>query len=115
PPLFIIDSTNKIRLRSDRNLNPKLNPVLAAEIKQAYQELCNSVEAVTIPLPNRDIQAGENWMTEVPMMIRAGKNPVIVDLALACNLEGVRTRNQRSEAVITLTGNVKGRGNDANK
>ena len=99
PPLFIIDGTNKIRIRSDRNLNPKMNPIVAAEVKAAYQELCNSLEAVTIPLPNRDIQPREPWMTEVPMMLRPGKNPVIVDLALTCTRG--RSHTQANEAVVT--------------
>ena len=110
PPRFIIDETNKIRTRTDRNLNPKMQPLLRDQVQNTYTQLCNSLEAVTLPMPNRQFQPKQQWSSEVPMMLRSGKIPEIVDLALACTFEGTRQRNQRSEGLIAVAGNVKGRG-----
>lgn len=115
PPLFIIDATNKIRFRIDRSLNPKMQPLLREQVQDTYTQLCNSLEAVTLPMPNRQFQPKEQWNSEVPMMLRSGKNPEIVDLALICTFEGTRQRNQRGEGIIAVAGNVKGRGLNAKK
>jgi predicted Zn finger-like uncharacterized protein len=113
PPLFVVDATNKIRTRSDRGLNPKLQPLLLQQVQDTYTQLCNSLEAVTLPMPNRPFQPKQQWNSEVPMMLRAGKIPEVVDLALTCTFEGIRQRNQRSEGLIAIAGNVKGRGLNA--
>jgi S1-C subfamily serine protease len=113
PPLFTVDATNKIRTRVDRNLNPKMDLLLRNQVEDTYTQLCNSLEAVTLPMPNRLFQPKEQWSSEVPMMLRAGKFPEVVDLALACTFEGIRQRNQRSEGLIAVAGNVKGRGLNA--
>jgi len=110
PPVFIVDGTNKLRVRSDKNLNPSMPAVQRAETQACYWQLCNALESVTMPMPNRMLQPMDTWQTEIPMLLRTGQKPEVVDLSLTCTFEGTRTKNQRSEAFISVAGRVKGRG-----
>ncbi|MBI1830650.1 MAG: trypsin-like peptidase domain-containing protein, partial [Planctomycetes bacterium] len=116
PPVFVVDGTNKLRARSDRSLgNTKMSPLLRAQVEANYAQLCNAIEAVNVPMPNRMLRPTDRWIVEVPMLLETGKKPEVADLVLNCIYEGVRARKQRSEAVITLAGNVRGRGASVNK
>ncbi|MBI3822797.1 MAG: trypsin-like peptidase domain-containing protein, partial [Planctomycetes bacterium] len=97
PPQFILDETNKLRGRLDRSLGKtKMSPILREQVEDYYSQLCNALEAVNIPMPNRVIRPLESFPTQLPMMLESGKKPEIADLMLTCTYEGVRTRNQRS-------------------
>ena len=113
-PAFIIDSTNMLQRRSDRNL-PNLQPFLRQEVIESYAQFCNSIEAVTVPMPNRALQPLETWQTKVPMILRGAGRVENADLALTCTFEGTRLRDKRSEGFISLTGIVQGRGLNSNK
>ena len=60
-------------------------------------------------MPNRVVQPGEKWNTSGPLIMGSGAKKVVVDLNLTCTYEGIRTRNQRSEGFISVTGVVQGR------
>ncbi|MBI2805716.1 MAG: trypsin-like peptidase domain-containing protein [Planctomycetes bacterium] len=115
PPVFVVDGTNKLRERADTNLNPALPFDLREDIKDKYSQMCNALEAVNMPMPNRLVQPNERWPTQIPMLVRTAKKAEVVDLDLVCKFEGVRQRKQRQEAVITVTGRVKGRDANAKK
>lgn len=116
PPQFVVDATNKFRSRVDRSLgNTKMSPLLREAVEDNYAQLCNAIEAVNVPMPNRMMRPTDFWMTEVPMMIQTGKPPVVVDLVMKCTFEGVRSRNQRNEGVCTVTGTLRGRDAHADK
>ena len=108
PPAFLIDTANKRLARQDRAR--KVAPALRQDVDETYLQFCKSMEAALMPLPNRMLEANETWDTKIPISIRAGTPLELADLDVHCVFEGTRTRNDRSEGVITLNGVVKGRG-----
>ena len=110
-PAFTVDNTNKLRERTDINLNPKLPFQLRAQVGEYYNQICNGYEAVNLIMPNRSLQAQETWPTMLPMLLKTGKKSEVVDLVLNCTYEGSRTRGDRQEAVISVRGRVQGRNN----
>ncbi|MBI2805715.1 MAG: trypsin-like peptidase domain-containing protein [Planctomycetes bacterium] len=108
-PTFTVDAANKRTARTDGSLNAKLSMELREEVKEKYSHLCNALEAVIIPLPNQIVKPLETWTAQIPLILRTGKNTEAVDLDLVCKFEGIRLRNQRSEALITVTGKVTAR------
>ena len=91
PPVFVLDATNKMRERSDRNLGNNIAASLREQIQDAYTQLCNSIEAVALPMPNRLVQPMESWPTQVPILLRTGKG----------------ARSRRSEPHLHLRGNAQ--------
>jgi hypothetical protein len=65
-------------------------------------------------LPKRKLEPMEKFDTKIALLV--GKAPAkgeaiskTVDMALNCTYVGTRKRNMRSEAVVALTGEIKGR------
>jgi len=110
PPTFVIMPNNRLQARADRNLNNSMPISLRLQVQESYASLCNALEAVTIPMPNRMVQPMETFDVKLPMLLRTGKNPEVVDLDLIATLEGTRLRDQRNEGLVSLRGKVKGRG-----
>jgi|GEM_PF-1589230 len=111
PPAFTVDNTNKLRGRTDINLNPKLNFQIRAQVGDYYNQICNAYEAVNLIMPNRTLQAQEAWPTMLPMLLKTGKKSEVVDLVLTCTYEGTRSRDNRPEALVSVVGRVQGRNN----
>ena len=78
---------------------------------KSYTQLCNSLEAMMLPIPNRMLQPKGVFETNIPLIVGVGDSPKpkVVDLLLICTYEGTRQRNQRSEALILVAGEIKGR------
>ncbi len=91
---------------------------LKASYKEAvidlYQSLCNTYEGSALPVPNRTVTPQETWQTKMPLYFHRNGKFTIYDIFLACTFEGVLTTGDRSEAVISLKGRVKGRKELAN-
>jgi hypothetical protein len=114
-PAYLLDSSNKVQARSDRGLSPKMQPAQRQSVIDTYAQFCTSMEAVTVPMPNRTLQPKETWQTQIPLILSGGARAEVVDLALTCTFEGTRMRDQRNEGFISLSGMVKGRGLNANR
>jgi S1-C subfamily serine protease len=115
PPAFLLDGSNQLQARRDRSLNPIMKPVLRQDLSETYAQFCKSMEAATMPMPNRMLEPTQTWQTQIPLIMSGGARAEIVDLALNCTYEGTRVRNERGEAVITMRGIVQGRGLNVNK
>jgi S1-C subfamily serine protease len=111
PPSFVIDDTNKMRQRTDINLNPKLPALLREQVGDFLAQVSNGYEASTFILPNRQLAPREAWNVQLPMMMKLGDKKVeILDLVLVCIYEGARAKGDAAEAVISFSGKVQGRG-----
>ncbi len=110
PPRFVVDSTNKLCERADTSLGVGMSSGLKQDVNSFYRMICNGYELCNIPLPNRQMQPQQTWNTAVPMLIRTDSQAKIYDLILHCKLEGIRNTNGGKEAVVTVQGNVEGRG-----
>jgi len=109
PPVFVIDSANHIKARSDTNLNRALPAATRFEVEDSYSMICRAIEAATIGMPNRTVKAGDTFPLQSPMMIKSGKKPLVVDLDMIGTMQGTRKRGDRQEALVSLVGKVKGR------
>jgi predicted Zn finger-like uncharacterized protein len=107
PPGFSIDRTNKLVQKALIRLNAKANPKDRDDVIGLQQQLYSSIEVVNIPMPNKTMQPLETWVVKVPYMrplILPGMKFEPSNLVLTCTFQGVRTRDSRSEAVITVSG-----------
>jgi hypothetical protein len=120
PPNFIIlTATGGLKSRVSRNVNPKLPIALRQDFAGCFSQLCTSLEAVMLPLPNRGMAPQGKFTTNIALLLggpdvsgkQKGGQTVAktIDLQLTCTYEGTRTRDEREEAVVTVAGQVKGR------
>lgn len=108
-PSFIVDETNRLRSRVNINLNPSLPAALREQVDDCVVQICNAYEAANFVMPNRQMRARDKWTAPIPMLMKTGTKPLVVDLVLNCTYEGVRTRKEESEALVSFTGRVNGR------
>ncbi|MSQ95083.1 MAG: serine protease [Gemmataceae bacterium] len=112
PPTFVIDDTNATD--SYITVSLKQGP-LKITVDQLNGMVHNPFEATQFKMPNRVVQPQEEFQSKSTMMLRTsnakgpGQRATIVDLNLTCTHQGVRTRNGRQEAVITIVGVMDGR------
>lgn len=109
PPVFVVDDTNKLRTRTDINLNPQLPQVLREQVSQFYLQICNAYEATHFIMPNKKVEPHDAWNVNVPLLLKLRGKLEVVDLGLTCTYEGTRTRNDVREALVRLDGKVKSR------
>ena len=115
PPTFVINPANRMMERGAINLSPKLHPKIREYTNDYFNEICNAYEATTLVMPNRELQPLETWDAVVTMLMKQERKVEPADLVLACTYEGTRSRKGRAEALITVVGQVKGRGANQNK
>jgi S1-C subfamily serine protease len=111
-PTFLLDASHACKEIGNRSFDV-LEPKYRETVEGMFETVCNTFEATTLPVPNREIQPAESWPARVPMLIRAEGKPRIQDLHLTCTYEGVRSADGRNEAFISLTGVAKSRGRGA--
>jgi S1-C subfamily serine protease len=109
PPSFVVDETNTIQLRTTVNLNPKMSPLVREQVDDYMMQIYNAYDASNYPMPNRQMQPRDSWQLKVPMMIKTGTKVEMVDLAVTCTYEGVRTRSGYGEALVSFEGRAQRR------
>jgi predicted Zn finger-like uncharacterized protein len=111
-PTFLVDGTGRLRQRGDPSLPTNLPQNQHDDLAMMYNRVCNAFEHISISMPNRVVNARETWPVKMPTKVGKGPKPRIVDLDLVCTYDGSRTNAGRTEAVITVRGQVRSR--DAN-
>ena len=121
PPSFIVTPEAGLKSRISRNLNPKLDIQLRGDYTSSFSQLCTALETTMLPIPNKKFEPLEKYKTNVALLVggsagKSGPQPKggetitrTVDLNCECTYEGTRIRNNRSEALFTVVGQVKGR------
>jgi hypothetical protein len=109
PPRFVVDETNRLRERGDTNLNPQLPAELRESVADFLSQICNGYESSTFIIPNRKVEPHESWPVKMPMLLKTGAKPEVVDLVMTCTYEGVRKKGSNTEAVVSFAGSVQGR------
>lgn len=82
-----------------------------ATLGRFHSQVLESLESLSLALPNKDLQPGDTWEAEVPYTIPfslpTGQNQTENALfKTTCKYIGTRERNGRREAVVELTGSV---------
>ncbi len=112
PPVFVIDDSNATA--SYIKVSLKQGP-LKDVVDELNGMVHNPFEATQFKMPNRMVQPLEKFQSRSTMMLRTAnaqgpnRRATIVDLNLACTHQGIRKRNGRDEAVITVAGHLDGR------
>lgn len=108
-PTFLVDAGNACKERGKRNFNV-LAPKYRSTVESMYETVCNTYESTTLPLPNRVVQPRESWPARMPMFVLARGKRQLQDIFVTCTYEGVHATTDGLEALIALSGVVKGRG-----
>ncbi len=103
-------------LRVDRAGNIAVNkadlsrvPAQAKEdVGEMHEQIQHGIEAMAIPLPNRMVRAGETWKATRTLPIDTPGQPESGVMDMTYELRGTRMRNGREEAVIGLSGVLRG-------
>jgi predicted Zn finger-like uncharacterized protein len=69
-------------------------------------QIVKSLNAMSVSLPNREVQPGDSWEGEVTHTVDIGLKPRNILFRVKYTYLGVRVRDGRSEAVVTMTGRV---------
>ena len=126
PPTFVIDDTNATVSFITVSLNQKSPKYYLKDLVQTLNNLVqNPFEATQFKMPNRVVQPQETFESKSTMAMRArgqqaqppktkgvpkAPPPVnIVDLKMNLTLQGVRMRNGREEAILTVVGTLESR------
>ena len=72
--------------------------------------ICNTYEATILPVPNQQLQPQQSWTGQMPLFVLDEGKRLIQEIHLTCTYQGLRSENGRTEAYITLAGEVKSRG-----
>jgi hypothetical protein len=79
-------------------------------VKAISDNVFQSLEAMSIPLPNQNIQAGHTWEYTMFVPFRLPGNAVQLGTAkMKCVFVGTRLRDGREEAVIDIAGPIAGK------
>jgi predicted Zn finger-like uncharacterized protein len=99
---LLVDTQNNLK---KNEVDPGVVAKAPLEIRRYMQfmhsQVTDSLETLWVPLPGRVCQPGESWKANRPLIV-----PIIGDMPmdLTFTYQGVRPRDGRPEAVITLRG-----------
>jgi S1-C subfamily serine protease len=85
-----------------RDLNARL------DLTWVGQQVLQGLEAVTVPLPGKEVSHDKPWKAQRKLVLgsQSGSQPALVDVIYT--LHGMREGAGRSDAVVFLTGQVRG-------
>jgi S1-C subfamily serine protease len=96
------------RIRSPVPVWPNVPERARPVLRQFNRQLLQALEAMSLRLPNKDVQPGEVWSANLPFTIIIDRETRNVVAAMQCKFVGTRVRDGREEAVIELRGKVSG-------
>ncbi len=106
PTTYGLDATNKLTKRVPRLLDAK-TPKESKEPTLAMQfQIGMAFEAGIVPMPNSTKQPMDSWPTNYTILKRSKQKTAEGALALTSTYEGFLKRNNRNEAIITVTGKL---------
>jgi S1-C subfamily serine protease len=94
---------------------PRLPPALRPQVLELHDIMNATLEAVTVPLPNKTLDAGQTWTALRPVPVLIGEKAEVAALEMTFTYLGTRTRDGKSEAVLDIAGRLKGVGNQATR
>jgi predicted Zn finger-like uncharacterized protein len=75
-------------------------------LRRFNDQIIESLEAMTLSLPNKDVQPGETWEHESPYTFNIERFHQNALIKLTCTFVGTRIRDGREEAVVEIVGRV---------
>ncbi len=83
------------------------DPVLNEEANDMASLFLTSYQFVSLPLPNRETQPLETWEAKMRLMLGREKKKDVMDIVMTCTYEGSRKENNKTEALISLLGEIR--------
>jgi S1-C subfamily serine protease len=87
----------------------RVPPRSREDVLDMHQQIQKSLQAVSVILPDKEVQAGEKWTALQPLVMFTGSKASLGVMAVTYTYLGRRTRNGRDEALIEINGVVRGR------
>ena len=87
----------------------RVHPRLRADMADFHDQIAQALEMINLAIPNREVKPDETWKTDRPLALFTSTKSDKGIMEITCTYQGVRTRNNRSEAIINLKGEVRGR------
>jgi predicted Zn finger-like uncharacterized protein len=84
------------------NVPQQARPIL----RSFNNQIMNALEAMALGLPDKDLQPGESWTIETHFSINVGRGVRNATFRETCTYVGTRTRDDREEAVIDISGGI---------
>ncbi|HWY88468.1 MAG TPA: serine protease, partial [Gemmataceae bacterium] len=81
--------------------------ILKEEANDMAAFFLTSYQFISLPLPNRDVQALQTWDSKMRLMLGREKKKEVLDVVLACTYEGSREVSGKNEALVSLMGQIK--------
>ncbi|HEX3314033.1 MAG TPA: serine protease, partial [Gemmataceae bacterium] len=103
---WVFHPEGRSKVRSNVNLNPRLNPLVRLEMEDLLNAVCNGLESTFVPVGPAEMKPGGTWPARVPMMIMTQGKAEVADLQLVCTYEGTRTVDNATMAFVRATGQI---------
>ena len=88
----------------------RVSPDLRKEVEGYVMEVQQSLEAMTVPLPNRVVNYGASWQAQRTLPIDSPTRRESGVMEMTYTYLGCRKRGGRDEAVIALRGRIRSSG-----
>ena len=115
PPIRINPKTGKPYPQPLPPVQPQ-PPPLTIEKEIMYMEaedmasmFNTTYQLSSLSVPNRQVQPLEVWDAKIGILVGTGKKKTTIDLIMKYTCEGIRTINGKTEALITIAGEVEKR------
>ena len=82
------------------------DPRASEEANDMANHFLTSYQFVSLPMPNRAVQPLETWDAKIRLMMGREKQKDVMDVVLTCAYEGSRKVEDKTEALISLTGEI---------
>lgn len=106
PNTYVLDNTNKLTKRVQRLIDGKMLKDTKDQAAALEAQIGLALEAGIVPMPNRTVQPGETWSTNYGILMRSKTKSAEGTLALTSTYQGFLKRNNRDEAIVTVTGKL---------
>jgi len=105
-----------VQVTSDGNMKLVRNGLNYARVPYPVQplmhqfnsQILSSLQALTFPLPGKQVPYGHTWEFPTDLFVNAGSRSEGALFAMKFKYVGVRTRGGRTEAVVEIAGSLKG-------
>jgi S1-C subfamily serine protease len=103
---LVVDRRGRL-VRHELDLSRVPEPVRQS-LTQLHQQIQKSLEAIAVPLLDKEAPAGAYWTAQRPLAMFSGGGSEQGVMILTYRYLGARIRDGREEAVITMNGVVRG-------
>jgi predicted Zn finger-like uncharacterized protein len=103
---LVVDPTGKL-VKNEVDVS-QVSPQAQKEMTELHAKIQESLESVEVTVPNRQVQPGETWVAQQRLLIVTGEKVEQAFVETYYTYQGVRERDGRKEAIVTIAGRARG-------